>query len=296
MLGAFSWRCLVPQAPTALRACEMRPSYTIFASLLPALALASPSLSGHDASSTGAAREASSSTDGRKGLLPHIRSLLSSSRPSSVILCYAATPSGIISPLSYPSNAPLSCPESKHLSHSLLREIADFIVVGSNTLRLDNPRLLPYGTDNGLRPAVVFGKRSTANMGELWREARLGRKASAVVFCHQGEARDSDASLFGENATIVRYNSDEIAAGEIERSLGGLKEGGGPVVVLVEGGPKTLQKFIDEDCWDVAVVTVTGNWIGGDGGRITWKRTVKGDFWTCGRDVVWVGENNRTKL
>ncbi|GMI41744.1 hypothetical protein TrCOL_g4558 [Triparma columacea] len=77
----------------------------------------------------------------------------------------------------------------------------------------------------------------------------------------------------------------------VKKELDGLKVGGGGAKVIVEGGPGTLQRWIDEECWDFIVVTVGGKWWGGGRGRVRMKNGVEGRFFKVGKDVVWVAKN-----
>jgi riboflavin biosynthesis pyrimidine reductase len=151
------------------------------------------------------------------------------------------------------------------LTHGHLRSLADYIIIGSSTLLSDNPRLLPYHIDNGLVPVVLTGRVDEVKDWLNGPTCRMGRKCDCIV---------TGGTAWG-----------------VKKSLDGLKVGGGGAKVIVEGGPGTLQRWIDEGCWDVCVVTVGGKWWGGEGGRVRMKKGVEGEFFKVGKDVVWVAKN-----
>ncbi|GMH74109.1 hypothetical protein TrRE_jg11918, partial [Triparma retinervis] len=146
------------------------------------------------------------------------------------ILSFAQTVGGVISPEEQEENAQISCEETKAITHGYLRSISDYIIVGSGTLTSDNPRLLPYGADNGLVPVVLTGRKEEVAKWLNGKEAKMGRKAECVVT--------------GGSARGVRGELDALR--------------GGKAKIVVEGGPGTLQRWIDEDCWDIMIVTVGG--------------------------------------
>lgn len=84
-------------------------------------------------------------------------------------------------------NVALSCPESFEITHTLLRSLADYICVGSGTLLVDDPRLLPHGRSGGGLKPVVLCRSGWSEVSEKWEGLKLHRRWDGAVVFKSGE-------------------------------------------------------------------------------------------------------------
>jgi diaminohydroxyphosphoribosylaminopyrimidine deaminase/5-amino-6-(5-phosphoribosylamino)uracil reductase len=142
-----------------------------------------------------------------------------------IILKWAETKNGYIAPLTKGTKRPvwISTPESRQLVHQWRTE-EHAILVGGNTVLEDNPRL-------------------TTRMVS-------GRNPIRVVVDHKGNLPKS-AAVFDDKAQTIVLTPEHIdfkknSAQQLCAKLHDMSI----LSVLVEGGQKTLQHFIDENLWD----------------------------------------------
>ena len=142
-----------------------------------------------------------------------------------IILKWAETQNGYIAPLTKDTKKPvwISTPESRQLVHQWRSE-EHAILVGGNTVLEDNPRLTTR---------MVFG-----------------RNPIRVVVDHKGNLPKS-AAVFDDKAQTIVLTPEHIdfkknSAQQLCAKLHDMNI----LSVLVEGGQKTLQHFIDENLWD----------------------------------------------
>lgn len=142
-----------------------------------------------------------------------------------VILKWAETKNGYIAPRTKDTKKPvwISTPQSRQLTHQWRSE-EHAILVGGNTVLEDNPRLT----------------------------TRLvsGRNPIRIVVDHKGNLPKS-AAVFDDKAQTIVLTPEHIdfkknSAQQLCAQLYDLKI----LSVLVEGGQKTLQHFINENLWD----------------------------------------------
>ena len=142
-----------------------------------------------------------------------------------IILKWAETKNGYIAPRTKDTKKPvwISTPQSRQLVHQWRSE-EHAILVGGNTVLEDNPRLT----------------------------TRLvsGRNPIRIVVDHKGNLPKS-AAVFDDKAQTIVLSPKHIdfkknSAQQLCAQLYDLKI----LSVLVEGGQKTLQHFIDENLWD----------------------------------------------
>ena len=142
-----------------------------------------------------------------------------------IILKWAETQNGYIAPRTKDTKKPvwISTPESRQLVHQWRSE-EHAILVGGNTVLEDNPRLTTR---------MVFG-----------------RNPIRVVVDHKGNLPKS-AAVFDDKAQTIVLTPEHIdfkknSAQQLCTKLHDMNI----LSVLVEGGQKTLQHFIDENLWD----------------------------------------------
>lgn len=142
----------------------------------------------------------------------------------------------------------LSNSYTKILSHKWRSEV-DAIMVGTNTARLDNPKLdtrLHYGK-SPLR--VVLDRRLT-----LKKSLHLMDKTTPTwVICEK-----DNSALNSENLRYLNINYDKALIPNIVKALYQENKG----ILMVEGGSQLLQSFIDLNLWDEARVFNTDVYLG----------------------------------
>ncbi|MDC1324673.1 bifunctional diaminohydroxyphosphoribosylaminopyrimidine deaminase/5-amino-6-(5-phosphoribosylamino)uracil reductase RibD [Flavobacteriaceae bacterium] len=146
-----------------------------------------------------------------------------------IILKWAESNDGFIAPLSKPETKPvwISNPLSRQLVHQWRAE-EQAILVGANTVVQDNPSLTTREVKgpNAVR-IVVDLKNSLADSYNVFNsEAKTIHLTSKEIDTHEPLAFQVCNALYRRDITSV----------------------------IIEGGQKTLQSFIDEDLWDEARV------------------------------------------
>jgi diaminohydroxyphosphoribosylaminopyrimidine deaminase/5-amino-6-(5-phosphoribosylamino)uracil reductase len=137
--------------------------------------------------------------------------------------------------------------EAAQLDAHRLRAVNDAIVIGAETARIDRPRLdcrlLEAGVDR--EPAmVVFDTHLSLGRVPEWPAS----DRDYVIVC--GETADAARAraLESRGARLLRCNERDgmIDVGKSVTALASL----GFSRLLVEGGPRLLQSFLDVDAWD----------------------------------------------
>jgi diaminohydroxyphosphoribosylaminopyrimidine deaminase/5-amino-6-(5-phosphoribosylamino)uracil reductase len=150
-----------------------------------------------------------------------------------IILKWAQTPDGFIAPLSKPHKAPvwITNTYSRQLVHKWRAE-EHAILVGTNTVLEDNPSLTvrDYTGKHPIR--IVIDKTN-----------KLPK--NATIFNDDAETIMIDKNTINFNNPVASQICNVLFKKNITS-------------VIVEGGAKTLQTFIDENLWDEARV-FTGN-------------------------------------
>jgi diaminohydroxyphosphoribosylaminopyrimidine deaminase / 5-amino-6-(5-phosphoribosylamino)uracil reductase len=169
------------------------------------------------------------------------------SRPY-IILKWAASGDGKIAKADY-SKVAVSNEYSSRLVHKWRSEEAA-IMVGTNTALFDNPSLTTrlWKGNNPVR--ILLDKDLKVPPSHHL----LDEKTKTIVFNNiKNEER--------ENVIYCKLIPGESMIQQVLKKLYQLKIQS----VLVEGGAKLLQSFIDEGCWDEARVITNGQLIIGDG-------------------------------
>ncbi|MGQ9846124.1 MAG: bifunctional diaminohydroxyphosphoribosylaminopyrimidine deaminase/5-amino-6-(5-phosphoribosylamino)uracil reductase RibD [Bacteroidales bacterium] len=163
-----------------------------------------------------------------------------------IILKWAQTKDGFID-YTREYNTPeihwISNPFNKTLVHKWRSEEMA-ILVGSKTIINDNPKLTNrlWSGQNPTRLVLMSGKKVPAQAHVFNNEART------IIFT------SAPQNFTSVNAEIVEIKNIESFLEEVMNHLYKMNI----TSVLVEGGYKTLQSFINEDLWDEARV-ITGN-------------------------------------
>ena len=140
-----------------------------------------------------------------------------------------------------------------------LRAVHDAIVVGIETVRIDQPRLdcrlLAGGVDRDPVP-VVLDTHARTPLDTEWARARR----DFVVVCAPDADRARVEALKKTGARVLNARSTPrgLDVGDVVRALAGL----GLRRILVEGGPRVFWSFVDFGAWDAAWLYRSGRAIG----------------------------------
>lgn len=158
-----------------------------------------------------------------------------------VILKWAQTKDGFIAPETQEPGKPfwITGSASKQLVHKWRSE-EQSILVGQNTALKDNPQLNTR-LWKGKNPVRILIDRNLKSFSSKERLYLLDQKNPTLVFCEHPEE-------YQENLNFEAIDFEKETVPQILNSLynHGLQS------LIVEGGQKTLQSFIDSDLWDEA--------------------------------------------
>jgi diaminohydroxyphosphoribosylaminopyrimidine deaminase / 5-amino-6-(5-phosphoribosylamino)uracil reductase len=170
-----------------------------------------------------------------------------------IILKWAETRDGFIAPLNSPQGGTLQDSDKRSTVHDRLlisneysnrlvhkwRSEEAAILVGTNTALMDNPELTTrlWPGHSPVRLVLDMNLRLPAYLKIFNREVRT------IVFNSITEGEDNGLLYFrlNKDASVIHQIMDTLYRLNIQS-------------VLVEGGAKMLQSFIEEGCWDEARV------------------------------------------
>ena len=153
-----------------------------------------------------------------------------------IILKWAESEDGFISPINQKEGEIfwITTYESRQISHKWRSE-EDSIVVGINTIQKDNPKLTSRYW-NGKSPIpVIIDPRNRININ-----SKIFKNNSKLI-----HFIDNKTKIINKNSMQIDFNT---SLNEILKTLHKSKINS----ILVEGGKKTIQKFIDNNLWDEA--------------------------------------------
>lgn len=172
------------------------------------------------------------------------------------------------------SNYALSGPESLEMTHAL-RSIHDGILVGGQTLSIDNPRLtnrlweLPqYHNSKQKQPRPIVLDSTLRHVRKRLRELRA---TNLLVFCSEASFQqelklkdEQQENLLNErNLELVPCgtvsNSRLLDLSNVLRILRNRYE---MRSVMVEGGAQILSSFLGQGLFDSLCITIAPSWIG----------------------------------
>jgi len=167
-----------------------------------------------------------------------------------IFLKWAQTTDGFIAPRTRDTQNPvwISTPYARQLSHKL-RGQEQAILVGSNTVRADNPSLTTRDWD-GPSPVRIVVDPSL----KIEKDSQVYNQEVKTIFI-TSRPTENRSNLFFEQVDFSEKVGLQICEVLIRHQLQSL---------IVEGGAQTLQTFIDEALWDEALV-FTGNTTFGSG-------------------------------
>jgi riboflavin-specific deaminase-like protein len=161
------------------------------------------------------------------------------------------------------SNYPLSGSESLRLTHAL-RSIHDAILIGRETLEIDNPRLTSrlWGNDDSdtrhqPRPIVLDTHLSFIQRKEKISSCRL---VQPIVCCSVEAA--SSIQAVPENVTLLPCQCAADGRLDLRDVLFRLWSNHGVRTVMVEGGVAILSSFLEQDLFDSLCITISPQLLG----------------------------------
>ncbi len=157
-----------------------------------------------------------------------------------ILLKWAQTKDGFLAPESRPSQAPvwISNDYSRQQSHKLRTEEAA-ILIGTNTAMNDNPKLTPRDWFGRAPLRIVLDRDLKLSRALHFMDGTI----STLVFTEKKSVIDN--SIQYVQMDFKKELSKQICEALYERQIQS---------VIVEGGAKTLQTFIDESLWDEAII------------------------------------------
>lgn len=154
-----------------------------------------------------------------------------------IILKWAESSDGFIAPISKDNREPvwISNKYSRQLVHKW-RTQEQAILVGTNTVEVDNPRLTSRGWHGNNPIRIVIDREN-----RLSKESYIfDDEAHTIIFCD----KDSDS----ENKVKIDFSENivpQICSVLFEKNI---------LSVIIEGGKRTLETFIESNFWDEARV------------------------------------------
>ena len=209
-------------------------------------------------------------------LIRHFTTNIQKKRPY-ILLKYAISQDGFIGKEN--EQVWLSNPFAKRLVH-LWRSKFDAILTGGHTARVDNPRLSTRFFDKRNPLRVVLTKS-----GNLSEKLHVFDKNGPTVI-----ATTNHKLFFPEtNTDILKLNPDSNYLLDLMESLLAQKNIG---TIMIEGGAKTLQSFIDANLWDEARIIKTPKILESGIPMPKLKNAQLKQKYQLGTDEVLVYENN----
>ena len=162
-----------------------------------------------------------------------------------IILKWAETKDGFVAPISKDENKPIfiSNTYSQQLVHKL-RSAEHAILVGTNTVLADNPKLniRSWSGENPVRVVLDNTLRIPKNSNIL-----DGSAKTIVITATRDKNIVSSKNLIFEEIDFSKNIAKQVCEVLSKYHIQSL---------IVEGGTQTLQTFIDEKLWDEAMVFV----------------------------------------
>jgi len=204
-----------------------------------------------------------------------------------VIVSYAQSLDGSIATR---NRAPLrlSCHQSMVLTHRI-RAASDAIVIGINTLMVDDPQLTVRLVEGSNPQPIVLDSRLRIPL-----EAKLLERTDlhCWVACTDKSDPERIRIVEGRGAEVVRCNRDLFGRVELEHLLHQLAERG-IRSIMVEGGSQVITSFFEARLVDQVIITIAPRLVGG---LSVLRRYVTGDgsglyfnsasYQPCGSDMI----------
>jgi len=206
-----------------------------------------------------------------------------------VTLAYAQSLDGAIT-VERGQSSDISGKQSLWLTHQL-RAMHAGIMVGVGTLLADNPQLnVRYAAGANPRPVVLDSQLRTPVDARLLTDTR-----HPLLFCDRKVdlQRLELHKRAGFTVLSLGARQGRLDLGEVLEKLVEV----GVTSLMVEGGGEVLQSFLTSGLWDLAVITIAPQWMGGY--RVVSERLAKPvrlndpQVELIGEDIVIAGKNEQ---
>ena len=159
-----------------------------------------------------------------------------------ISLKWAQTPTGYIAPIKKDKKKPvwISNTYARQLVHQQ-RTHEQGILIGTNTALLDNPCLTARQWAGNSPTRLVLDR----NLKIPDNAKIFSKKATTIIITQVKQKTPQKKAVVYERICFEKNLAQQICAIAIKHNLQS---------IIIEGGTKTLQTFIDEDIWDQAFV------------------------------------------
>ncbi|WP_233862469.1 bifunctional diaminohydroxyphosphoribosylaminopyrimidine deaminase/5-amino-6-(5-phosphoribosylamino)uracil reductase RibD [Tenacibaculum piscium] len=172
-----------------------------------------------------------------------------------IILKWAETADGFIAPLKRNEQKPvwISNPYSQQIVHKI-RSKEHAILVGTNTVIQDNPSLTvrSWSGNNPVRIILDKNLRIPLNV------TVFDKKVKTIILTEKRTKKQKEQAevLSEEKKETIIYEYINFSSKKIATQICDVLQKHKIQSVIIEGGTKTLQTFIDENIWDEAQIFI----------------------------------------
>ncbi|MBE7686078.1 bifunctional diaminohydroxyphosphoribosylaminopyrimidine deaminase/5-amino-6-(5-phosphoribosylamino)uracil reductase RibD [Tenacibaculum piscium] len=172
-----------------------------------------------------------------------------------IILKWAETTDGFIAPLKRNEQKPvwISNPYSQQIVHKI-RSKEHAILVGTNTVIQDNPSLTvrSWSGNNPVRIILDKNLRIPLNV------TVFDKKVKTIILTEKRTKKQKEQAevLSEEKKETIIYEYINFSSKKIATQICDVLQKHKIQSVIIEGGTKTLQTFIDENIWDEAQIFI----------------------------------------
>lgn len=186
----------------------------------------------------------------------HIAKYHSRERPF-ITLSYAQSIDGSVSINRWNSFA-LSCENSLKMTH-LLRASHDALLVGVNTIKVDNPQLtVRYTAGNNPQPIILDSRLCIPLESRILHD----RNKIAIIITTELAPTEKITQLESLGAQVYRVNQNDEGQVDLLAAMAIVKEIGF-TTVMVEGGASVINRFLSSHLVDYCIITLVPKLIGG---------------------------------
>ncbi|WP_233900405.1 bifunctional diaminohydroxyphosphoribosylaminopyrimidine deaminase/5-amino-6-(5-phosphoribosylamino)uracil reductase RibD [Tenacibaculum piscium] len=172
-----------------------------------------------------------------------------------IILKWAETANGFIAPLKRNEQKPvwISNPYSQQIVHKI-RSKEHAILVGTNTVIQDNPSLTVRSWSGNNPVRIILDK----NLRIPLSVTVFDKKVKTIILTEKRTKKQKEQAevLSEEKKETIIYEYINFSSKKIATQICDVLQKHKIQSVIIEGGTKTLQTFIDENIWDEAQIFI----------------------------------------
>lgn len=192
----------------------------------------------------------------------------------------------------------LSSHQSMILTHRI-RAACDAIVIGINTVLIDNPQLtVRLAQGRNPQPIVLDSKLRTP-----WHSRLLDRTdCRCWLACTDKSDSETISTIENRGAEVIRCQRDRLGRVDLPNLLRQLADRG-IRSIMVEGGSQVITSFIEAQLVDQMIITIAPRLVGGlpvlNGSGVVNGYPLHLDpvtYLTCGSDIILWGQPQWRKL